>query len=206
VSPDFMSAVFNARAGGPPESVHTAQGYVIYQVTEVKPAATPGFEEIRARVEQEFKADRAQQLLAQKTQELSDRARAEHDLKKAAKELGATVKTSELVSLESQVPDLGAMNGPAAVAFDMKQGEISGPLNTGRAGVVLTVLEKQEPAESAAAASQERIRETLLERKRNSYIEVFAANLRQQMEKEGKIRVNTQELKRLTTPTSEPGA
>ncbi len=56
-------------------------------------------------------------LLAQKTQELSDRAHAEHDLKKAAKELGATVKTSDLVDPTAQVPDIGALTGAAAQLF-----------------------------------------------------------------------------------------
>jgi len=46
-------------------------------------------------VEEEFKNERSNILLSQKTAELSDRAKADHDLKKAAKELGATVKTSE---------------------------------------------------------------------------------------------------------------
>ena len=38
-------------------------------------------------------------------------------LKAAAKEVGATVKTSELVSPSSQVPDIGSMSGAGAVAF-----------------------------------------------------------------------------------------
>ena len=66
--------------------------------SRIKPPATPTFEEIRSRVESQFKNERAGFLLQQKTQELSDRAKAGHDLKKAAKDLGATVKTSELVA------------------------------------------------------------------------------------------------------------
>ncbi len=55
------------------------------------------------------------------------------------------------------------------------------------------------------AASTDRIRQTLLQKKRDEYLDIFASNLRLQMEKEGKIRVNQQELKRLTTPTGESG-
>ena len=110
----------------------TPQGYAIYQVTEIQPPQTPTFEQIKAQVEDQFKAQRAQALLAQKTQELSDRARAEHDLKKAAKELGATVKTSDLVNSTAQVPDVGAMTGAANVAFGMAVGEISGPIQGSR--------------------------------------------------------------------------
>ena len=101
------------------------------------PLATPTFEEIRSNVEDEFKNERSTALLTQKTQELSDRAKAEHDLKRAAKELGATIKTSDFVLPDGQVPDVGSMSGQAAVAFNMKPGEISGPISNGPTAVVL---------------------------------------------------------------------
>ena len=125
---------FRAKKNDPPATAPTPEGYAIYQVTEIQPPQTPTFEQIKAKVEEQFKDQRAQALLAQKTQELSDRAHADHDLDKAAKEVGATVKTSDLVDRTSQVPDLGAMTGPAAVAFSMKPGEISGPIQGGANG------------------------------------------------------------------------
>ena len=93
----FMNAAFAQEANAKPDLVQLHSGYAVYQVTAVKPPATPTFEEARSRVEQEFKNERATQLLSQKTQELSDRAKADHDLKKAAKEAGAEFKTSDFV-------------------------------------------------------------------------------------------------------------
>ena len=104
---ELSNALFSAKKNDPPAMAQTPQGYAIYQVTEIQPPQTPTFDQIKAQVEDQFKAQRAQALLAQKTQELSDRARAEHDLKKAAKELDATVKTSDLVNSTAQVPDVG---------------------------------------------------------------------------------------------------
>ncbi len=134
-SAQMMEAVFNAKEKAAPDESQIPQGYAIFQVQAIKPPATPSFEDIRSRVENEFKTERAGLLLQQKTQELSDRAKAEHDLKKAAKELGATVKTSELVLPDGQVPDIGSMTGPASVAFTMKPGDISGPIESGNNGV-----------------------------------------------------------------------
>ncbi|HSB75310.1 MAG TPA: peptidyl-prolyl cis-trans isomerase, partial [Terriglobales bacterium] len=145
-APEFMDAIFSATQNAPPDMTNLKQGYVVYQVTAVKPPQTPTFEQIRARVESEFVNQQATAMLSQKTQELSDRARALHDLKKAAKEQGATVKTSELVTRKDQVPDVGAMSGAASVAFSMKPGEISGPIDGGSSGAVLSVLERQAPS------------------------------------------------------------
>jgi peptidyl-prolyl cis-trans isomerase D len=149
-------------------------------------------------VDGEFKNERASILLNQKTQELSDRAKSEHDLKKAAKELGATMKTSDFVLPDGQVPDVGSMAGQASVAFSMKPGEISGPVNAGNNGVVLSVLEKQEPTDQDFAAKKDQIRDNLLRARQQDIFEMFISNLRQQMEKSGKIKINEQEMKNLT--------
>jgi len=150
-------------------------------------------------VEEQFRAQRAQALLAQRTQELSDRAHADHDLKKAAKELGATVKTSDLVNATAQVPDVGAMSGPANVAFTLGVGEISGPLQGGAtSGIVLAVVEKQEPSPDEVKQSWDRAKETLLDQKRQTLEELYVQNLRDKLEKEGKIKVNKKEMERLS--------
>lgn len=114
--------------------------------------------------------------------------------------MGATIKTSELVTRNSQVPDIGAMSGQAEVAFNMKPGEISAPINTGRSGVVFAVTERQEPSPDELAASKDRIRESLLQKRRQEVLENFATNLRAEMEKQGKIRYNKEERDKLMNP------
>jgi peptidyl-prolyl cis-trans isomerase D len=167
-------------------------------VLAVKPSATPTFEEIRSRVETEFKNERSTTLLSQKTQELSDRAKAQHDLKKAAKELGATVKTSDFVLPDGQVPDLGSMAGPASVAFTLKQGDISSPISNGNTGAVLAVLEKQDAPAGDFAAKRDEIRDSLVQNKQQEIFGLFVTNLHDQMQKSGKIKINQEEMKKLS--------
>ena len=152
---------------------------------------------------EQFTNERATALLAQKTQELSDRAKAEHNLAKAAKALGATVKTSDFVLPDGQVPDLGSMTGPASVAFTMKPGDISGPITTGESGAVLQLQDKQPPSQDEFAQQKDQIRDALLQQKQEELFGVFVSNLRTQMEKTGKIKVNQEELKNLTRTSSE---
>ena len=197
-SPQFIDAVFAAREKSPPDVAQLPKGFAVFELLAVKPPATPSFQEIRSRVEQEFKNERVTVLLAQKTQELSDRAKAAHDLKKAAKELGATVKTSDFVLPDGQVPDIGSLSGPAAVVFSMKPGEISGPITAGGHGVVVELLDKQLPTDQEFAQKKDQIRDSLVQTKQNEIFGLFVSNLRQQMEKSGKIKINEQELKGLT--------
>jgi len=197
-SPQFMEAVFGAREKSPPDEAQLSTGYAVFEVLAVKPPATPTFEEIRSRVETEFKNERSAALLSQKTQELSDRAKAGHDLKKAAKELGASVKTSDFVLPDGQVPDIGSMAGSASVAFSMKPGEISGPIDNGATGAVLSLLEKQGPTAQDFAAKKDQTRDLLLQNKKEELFSLFVVNLREQMQKSGKIKINQEEMKNLT--------
>ncbi|HUO17965.1 MAG TPA: peptidylprolyl isomerase [Verrucomicrobiae bacterium] len=204
-APQFMDAVFTETEKSPPDEASASQGIAIFQLLAVQPPSTPTFEEIRSRVEDQFKNERSSALLQQKLQELSDRAKADHDLKKAAKELGAAMKTSDLVLPDGQVPDIGSMTGQASVAFTLKPGEISGPIMSGQDGAVLQVLEDQKPDESEFAAKRDQIREQLLQSKQQEIFALFVSNLREQMEKSGKIKVNQDELKLLTRSGSDQG-
>ena len=203
-APQFMSAVFGQAEKAPPDQVQVAQGYAVFDVLAIKPASTPTFEEIRSRVEEEFRNERVAALLTQKTQELADRAKAEHDLKKAAKEAGATLKTSDFVLPDGQVPDIGSMSGGASVAFSLKMTEISGPISNGTTGVVLSVLERQEPTPQDFDTKKDQIRDALILNQQQEMFGLFVTNLRSQMEKSGKIQINAEEMKSLTRAPAAP--
>src|SRR5205807_10187617 len=96
-APEFLRAVFSANQKPGALSAPLGQGVAIFEVTRIEPPKTPSFDEIKDKVVADFKAEQTGGLLQKKTQELADRAHAEHDLGKAAKELGATVKASNLV-------------------------------------------------------------------------------------------------------------
>jgi len=204
-NPQFMDAVFNESEKAPPDVVQVPQGYVVFQLLAIKPPATPTFEEARSKVASEFESERGAFLLQQKTQELSDRAKAAHDLKKAAKDLGATVKTSDLVLPDGQVPDIGSMASASAI-FSLKPGEITGPITAGGNGVVAQLLEKQAPADQEFAEKKDGIRQSLLEAKQNDLFGLFVTNLRKDMEKSHRLKVNQEEMKNLTRQGGQEGS
>lgn len=195
-APQLMSAIFSATDKSPATSTRTPQGVVVFQVQKIEPPRTPSYDEIKDKVATAFKASQANVKIAQKAQELSDRAHSEHNLNKVAKELGATVKSSELVGRSAQVQDLGSMGGPASVAFSLKKGEISGPINAGRVWAVLEITDRQEPNLSGDefAKNKDNIREQLVNQKRQQAVGLFLSNLHDRLEKEGKLKVNKTEM------------
>jgi len=203
-SPEMTSMAFTGKEKSGPQVARYQQGYVIFEIAKIVPTATPSFEEIKDRVTKEFKSQRASELLNKKTKEMADRAHVAHDLGKAAKEAGASLKTSELLTRNSQSPDLGSMSGPASVAFTLKPGEISEPLSLGGKGAVLQVIDRQEPSltDPQFAKEHDSIQEELAGKKREQALELFMSNLSSRLEKEGKVKLNKAEISNLTRSRS----
>jgi peptidyl-prolyl cis-trans isomerase D len=81
----------------------------------------------------------------------------------------------------------------------MKPGEISGPLQGGPNGAVLTVLEIQRPSPEEAKQNWDRAKEALLDQKRSTFEGLYVQSLRDRLEKEGKIKINKTEMQRLSS-------
>ena len=89
------------------------------------------------------------------------------------------------------------MQVPASLK-GLKPGEISSPINNGNTGVVLQILDRQQPTAQDFDAQKDQIRDSLTQAKEQEMFIVFLTNLRTQMEKSGKIKINQEEMKSLT--------
>ncbi len=190
-SSKVLSAAFASPQQGPPQVATTGgNDYAVFQVTAINPAHTPTFAEYKSHVLDDFRDQQVPALLARKTDELADRAHAENDLAKAAKEVGATMKTSDLVGRDQQVPDIGDLATAAPSLFDLSVGQISSAIKTANTGVVAKIDDKQEPSAQDMAAHFDATRETLLNQRRDQAFEVFAGQLLASYQKGGRILVN----------------
>jgi parvulin-like peptidyl-prolyl isomerase len=97
------------------------------------------------------------------------------------------------------------MTGASAM-FSLKPGEISGPITAGGNGVVAQLLEKQVPTDQEFAAKKDQIRQSLLEAKQNDLFGLFVTNLRKDMEKSHRLKVNQEEMKNLTRQGGQEGS
>ena len=164
--------------------------FAVFEVADIKPAHTPTFDEYKAHVLDDFRDQQVTSLLARKTNELADRAHAEHDLAKAAKEVGATIKTSDLVGHDAQVPDIGSLSQAAPALFDLNVGQISNPLNNGATGVVAKIVDKQEPSADDMTKNFDSTRDALLNQRRDQMYSVFVSSLVSSYEKADRVLVN----------------
>jgi peptidyl-prolyl cis-trans isomerase D len=196
----LLTQAFAEVKGADPGSVSTGDGFAVFQVTDIKPAHAPEFAEYKTHILEDYRVQQVPQLLNDQLNKLQARAKVLNDLKKAAAEMNLSLKTSDLVGKDGQVPDLGAMSGPGAVAFTLAKGAVSGPINTGRAGIVLSVVDKQEPTAEDIAKNFAATREGLLNQQREEIFRVYIGELTQRYEKGGAVRYS----KKQPEPGSSP--
>jgi peptidyl-prolyl cis-trans isomerase D len=187
----LLTAAFATKKGAAPQVASTGDGYAVFQVEDIQAAHAPTFADYKSHILDDFRDQQLPQMLARKTNELADRARAGNDLAKAAKEAGATIKSSDLVGRDAQVPDIGALATAAPQLFDLNKGQISTAINTGHTGVVAEITDKQQPTQEELTKNFDSTREGLLDQRRDDMFAVFVSTLEETYQKAGRIRVNT---------------
>jgi peptidyl-prolyl cis-trans isomerase D len=199
----LLTGAFAAKPGAAPQVASTGEGFAVYQVGDVKAAHAPSFDEFKSTLLTDYRQEKLPQLLASKTKELSEKAKSDgNDLAKASKEMGIPMKTSDLIGRTGQVPDIGQLASVAPGIFDLNAGQISNPITTARNGIVVKLLDKQQPSAEDITKNLDSTRETLLGQRRDEMFEVFVTNLVDQYQKSGRIHMNA----RTQTALSPSGA
>ena len=196
----MLGTAFTTDKGAAPQAISTGDGYAVFTVVDVKAAHAPEFAEYKSHVLDDYRDQKAPELLQAETTKLDARAKELNDLKKAAAEMKLPVKTSGLVGEDAQVTDLGAMSGPGATAFKLAKGAISNAINAGQTGVVLTVTDRQEPTAEEIAKNFDTTREQLLNQQREEIFSIFMGTLTDRYEQGGGVRLS----KQATVPAGVP--
>ena len=106
----FEKVAFDLDKGGISDAlVETEFGYHIIQVTDIKPAQIPSFEELRPRIEDELKDQQAQRQFAEVAEEFTNTVYEQADsLEPVAQKLGLSIQKAQGITREpnAQMPQL----------------------------------------------------------------------------------------------------
>ena len=197
-SPELHDALFRLRPGELSLPLRLDRGYVVLAVKQIEPAHPGKFAEVRDKVLADYRQEKAAELAHSRADELARRVRAGEDFAKAAKALGLEVKTSDSFSRNGSVAGLG----PAKVvdaAFTMPIGQASDAIPSEANWVVYRLLAREEPNPGDLAKQRQGIEDQVLQQKRAAAFEAFRAALEDRMKREGKLVINQDAMKRLTS-------
>jgi peptidyl-prolyl cis-trans isomerase D len=195
VSEGLQNLVFQLTANEVGQPVTLPRGVVIVQLAQDIPAHAATLDEVRAQVEQDYRNDQSRVLSESKAKELADKAKT-GDFKKVAQSLGLTPKESADFTRQGNVEN-GIPASQLGDAFTLAPGQTSGVLTAGANKIVFQVISHTPADESAFAAQQSGIHQQLLDQKKSLVWEIYRKNLKQDLIRQGKLKINQEAMKQL---------
>jgi peptidyl-prolyl cis-trans isomerase D len=163
--PEFDAAVFAMAPGQISDLVKTQYGYHIIKLVDKKTATTRTLAEVRQQITDQLAYERAQAQAADLSTALEKQISKPADLDKAAKAQGLVVQESGFFARDEPILGLGPSPEAANRAFEMKQGDVAGPLRASRGFVFETLVAKQDPYVPKVEEVKDKVREEVIKQK-----------------------------------------
>jgi len=192
-SPEMTARAFSMKTGEVSGILRSGRGFVVETLTATQASYLPKLEEVKDKVKDEVVKERARDIAKQKAADLAAKLKTAPDFEKAAKAAGAEAKTTELLTRDSPLPDLGSAGDVLEAAFKLPEGAVSDPLSTDNGSAIVKVLEKKETTAADLTASKDAFRNEVLNDRRNRFFSSYMVKAKQKM----KISVNRDALQRV---------
>jgi peptidyl-prolyl cis-trans isomerase D len=191
-APEATNRAFDMKQGEVSGALRGSRGFVFVTLVARQDPYVPKLEEVKDRVRDEVIKEKARTLSKQKAVEIAAKLKSAPDFEKAAKAAGVEAKTTELISRDSPIPDLGVAPAVEDRAFQLPVGAVSDAVATDNGTAVIKVLEKKETTPDEWKTAKDRFREELLTDRRNRFFGAYMVKAKQRM----KIEVNRETLQR----------
>ena len=194
-SPEAASRAFEMKQGEVAGPLRASRGFIFETMVARQDPYVPKLDEVKDRVREEVIKRKARDLSQQRAADLALKLKNAADFEKAAKAAGLEAKTTELITRDSPIPDLGVAKAVEDAAFKLPVGGVSGPIATDNGTAIVKVLDKQEVTAVDLANAKDRFREEVLTDWRNRFFGAYMVKAKLKM----KIEVNRESLQRATS-------
>jgi peptidyl-prolyl cis-trans isomerase D len=173
------------------EYANVSGGFAIPQLIEKRDPHDATFEEVKAKIEQRYRIDKAKDLASERARQIAQ-AKSPDEMKKLADSLGVKVEERGGLLATDSIGSLTTEESREPV-YKLGNGQVtSSPLKAEGSDnfVVVSVISRTD-ADMGEAFQKEKksIEQRLLDEKRNSYYATYMSQLQKQMKDEGKIKV-----------------
>jgi peptidyl-prolyl cis-trans isomerase D len=202
-----LASLNNPNDIGEPTGVKN--GFAIPMLVDKKDPRIPEFDEVKTKISDAIKQQRAKDQLEQKAKDLLASLSNPDQIKAAGEKEGYDAGLEEGFKLSSTLGKAGTSAALDDLIYSLKQGEISKtPIKVQDKWVIVGIVKRSEPDfTSFNTGERERLKEQLVGAREGQVFEDYIAGVQQRMKQAGKIKINEDVLTRLdeSEPAAEPG-
>ncbi len=165
-------------------------GFAIPMFVEKKEPRIPELEEIKDRLTQTLKHQRAKEQLEQKAKEVLSAVKTVAEIKAAGEKAGFEVGTEEDWKIGSVIGKAGTSPALDEVAYALKAGEITKtPIKVGDNWVILGATNRVDADLAAFASRRPQMTQTLLAERQTQLWDDYITKVQEEMKRAGKIKI-----------------
>lgn len=172
------------------ERVGVKGGFAIPVFVDKKEPRIPDLEEIKTRVGEAMKHERAKEQLERTAKELAASVNSAGDIKVAAEKVGLEVTTEEDYKLGSPLGKAGTSPALDEAIYALKAGEATRtPIKVAENWVILGVTDRVEADLAAFASERPQLTNSMLSERQNQVFDDYIAAVQERMKRDGKIKI-----------------
>lgn len=202
-----IASLNNPNDVGEPTGVKS--GFAIPMLVDKKEPRIPDFDEVKSKIADAMKQQRAKDQIEQKAKDLLASVSSPDALKAAGEKEGFDAGLEQNFKLDSSLGKAGTSPALDDLIYSLKEGEVAkAPIKVGDNWVIVGVVKRKEPDFSSFnAGEQDRLKQQLLGERQNQLFEDYIASVQERMKKDGKIKIYDKVLDQLdeSENSAEPG-
>src|SRR6058998_2070933 len=187
---EFQRRMFMMNKGEIGTAIQVDRGYVVPQLVDIVPSHPASFEEAKTRVLADVKTEKAKQLAADKAKQVEELLKSGKDLAAAAKAVGGEIKTSDMLTRGSAIPEFGSIAELDKEMFSLPLGKPGTPITVAGKTLAFAVKERQEINPDEMKKSLETVRTEMLPGRREQYFSAYIQEVKKRMEAARQIKIN----------------
>jgi peptidyl-prolyl cis-trans isomerase D len=190
-SPVSMAA-FDLAENTVSEPIAGPTGRTIFYVSGTQDSYLPKLDEVRSRVRDDVIQERAVALAKQRADALAAQLKTAANFQAAAKAAGFEAVTTDPITRNGVIPNIGRSPEIEVVAFSSPVGTVSDAISTPQGAAIVRVASRQDVSAADFAMAKDKFRMEVLGERRSRFYQTYMEKARAKM----KIDVDPEALKR----------
>jgi len=196
--PELSGRVFGMKEGDVTPAMRVATGWVFATVTGRQDPYVPKLDEVRAKVSDDVKQQKAEEMAKQRATAIAGDLKAAKDFAAAVKKAGLEVKPTELIARGAAIPEVGVSEAIDAAAFALPQGGVSDAIVTPTGTAIVRVAERVDVTDAEIEGGKDTLRDELVNARRDKFFTAYMQKAKQGL----KIAIREAILTRVTGPAT----